>query len=351
MLALWQAEWVAGLIKNLHPEIEVVLNKIKTTGDKILDVPLAKVGGKGLFVKEIEEALSAGSADLAVHSMKDVPVEFPKGLHLAAVLKREETRDALVAPIDAGGRTPIDAGGRTPIDAGDRIPIDAGDRIPAGVRIDGIHGLPRGARVGTSSLRRASQLLALRPDLNILQLRGNVDTRIKKLDEGQYDAVVLAAAALIRLGIQGRLTHLIPFEASLPAVGQGAVGIECRAGDEFINALLKPLNDAETSLCVRAERAFLRRLQGGCQVPIAASARLLDAATLEMDGLVGSVDGKRIIRGSISGNGFGGGGNIPGCARGENSLSLADALGTTLADDLLSRGAREILQEVYEKGY
>lgn len=319
MLALWQAEWVAGLIKKLYPDVMVELLKIKTTGDKILDVPLAKVGGKGLFVKEIEEALVAGNADIAVHSMKDVPVELPKGLHLAAILKREESRDALVAPV--------------------------------GVRIDGIHGLPHGARVGTSSLRRASQLLALRPDLQILQLRGNVDTRIRKLDEGQYDAVVLAAAALIRLGIRERITHLIPSDVSLPSVGQAAVGIECRADDGHNNKLLKPLNDPETSLCVCAERAFLARLQGGCQVPIAASARLIQGAELVMDGLVGSVDGTRIIRGSASEN-ISAGGDVSGGGdiSGEASVQRAEALGETLADDLLARGAREILQEVYERG-
>jgi hydroxymethylbilane synthase len=278
-------------------------------------------------VKEIEEALSAGGADLAVHSMKDVPVEFPEGLHLAVILKREESRDALV--------------------------------LPRGSVIAGIHALAHGARVGTSSLRRASQLLALRPDLNILQLRGNVDTRIRKLDEGQYDAVVLAAAALIRLGILGRITHLIPSEVCLPAVGQGAVGIECRAGDERINALLKPLDDPETSICVRAERAFLRRLQGGCQVPIAASARFsansLRGATLVLDGLVASVDGRQIIRGSASENFLAGGleniSGVRGCEiADENSIRLAETLGTALADDLLARGAREILREVYDKG-
>jgi hydroxymethylbilane synthase len=342
MLALWQAQWVVGQIKKLYADLTVDLLKIKTTGDKILDVPLAKVGGKGLFVKEIEEALVSCSADIAVHSMKDVPVEFPKGLHLAAILKREESRDALVAPV--------------------------------GVQMGGIDGLPHGARVGTSSLRRASQLLALRPDLKILQLRGNVETRIRKLDEGQYDAIVLAAAALIRLGIQERITHLIPSDISLPAVGQGAVGIECRINDKHINALLKPLNDPETSICVRAERAFLARLQGGCQVPIAASARLNanspDGATLTLDGLVAGVDGTRIIRGSASENIFtvGGAENIftSGGASGniitdgdvsgagensyETSIQRAEALGKNLADELLARGARAILKEIYEQG-
>lgn len=294
-LALWQSEWVSSEIKKLRPDIEVSLVKIKTTGDKILDVPLAKVGGKGLFVKEIEEALLRGDIDLAVHSMKDVPTDLPSGLHLAAICKREDPRDAFIS-------------------------------LRPGVK--GIDDLPQGAVVGTSSLRRSCQLLSRRPDLRIIQLRGNLDTRLRKLDEGHFDAIIVAAAGVKRLGLEERITSILPPEVSLPAIGQGAIGIECRVDDEFINNLLSPLNDPETSLCVRAERAFLKILEGGCQVPIAAYARI--EGSLIMDGLVGSLSGDKLIRGHL-----------------EGSPEECELIGKSLAEYILSRGAKEILDEVY----
>lgn len=301
-LALWQAEWVKSELMRMNPGLEVELNKIKTTGDKILDVPLAQVGGKGLFVKEIEEALLAGEADLAVHSMKDVPTEFPAGLYLAVICKREDPRDAFITKKE-------------------------GSKF----RFDTFESLPKGATVGTSSLRRSCQLLNIRPDLKIAQLRGNLDTRLRKLDEGVFDAIILAAAGVKRLGWAERISEIMSYETSLPAIGQGAIGIECRTGDEFINKLIAPLNDYETSVCVRAERACLKKLEGGCQVPIAAHARLT-ANGIVIDGLVGSVSGDEIIR-----------------ARVEGKPEEAEQLGAGLGDDLLSKGADKILSEVYGK--
>jgi hydroxymethylbilane synthase len=308
-LALWQAEWVKAELQRMNPGLDVELNKIKTTGDKILDVPLAQVGGKGLFVKEIEEALLRGEADLAVHSMKDVPTEFPEGLHLAVICEREDPRDVFIAPVQ--GSKP---------------------------RVQSFRELPQGATIGTSSLRRACQLLSVRPDLRIIQLRGNLETRIRKLDEGQFDAIILAAAGVKRLGWEQRITEVIGPEVSLPAIGQGAIGIECRIGDEFINTLIAPLNHAETAVCVRAERALLKRLQGGCQVPIAAHARIERRAenkeaareVLVLDGLVGSVNGDRIIKDHLEG-------------RPEDGESM----GIRLAEMLLAKGADKILSEVY----
>ncbi len=299
-LALWQAEWVKSELKRINPALEIELNKIKTTGDKILDVPLAQVGGKGLFVKEIEEALLSGGADLAVHSMKDVPTEFPEGLHLAAICRREDPRDAFLSQMQG-----------------------------ATFRVPNFEQLPEGASVGTSSLRRSCQLLNARPDLKVMQLRGNLDTRLRKLDEGQFDAIILAAAGVKRLGWAERITQILSPETSLPAIGQGAVGIECRTDDKFINDLISALNHYETEICVRGERACLRRLEGGCQVPIAAHARLIERKMV-MDGLVGSVSGDRIIRSQVEG-------------RPED----AKALGTKLAEDLLTKGADKILSEVY----
>ncbi|MEK6672321.1 MAG: hydroxymethylbilane synthase, partial [Nitrospirota bacterium] len=233
-LALWQAEWIKSQLQSLYPDLQVDLNKIKTTGDKILDVPLAKVGGKGLFVKEIEEALLKGEADIAVHSMKDVPTDFPEGLHLPVITKREDPRDAFISRISNFK-----------------------------FQISNFKELPNCATVGTSSLRRSCQLLSIRPDLRIEQLRGNIDTRFRKLDEGQFDAIILAAAGVIRLGWADRITETLTPDVSLPAIGQGAVGIECRTGDKFINDLIAPLNHSETFVCVRAERAFLKKLEGG----------------------------------------------------------------------------------------
>ncbi|MDX9714126.1 MAG: hydroxymethylbilane synthase [Dissulfurispiraceae bacterium] len=298
-LALWQAEWVASQIKKLNPELTVELLKIKTTGDKILDVPLAKVGGKGLFVKEIEEALMRDEADLAVHSMKDVPTELPDQLHLAIVCEREDPRDAFIAPI--GKNTP-----------------------------KCFNDLPYGATVGTSSLRRSCQLLHMRPDIKIGQLRGNLDTRLRKLDEGVYDAIILAAAGVKRLGWGDRITEELDYNVSLPAIGQGAVGIECRRNDSFINELIRPLDHFETSVCVRAERSLLKKLEGGCQVPIAGHAKF-ENNKVRIEGLVGSVDGSRIIKTTTEG--------LP---------EDAEALGINIANELLSMGAKEILDDVYK---
>jgi len=299
-LALWQAEWIKSELEQRNPDITIELNIIKTTGDKILDVPLAQVGGKGLFVKEIEEAMLKGEADLAVHSMKDVPTELPDELHLSTITKREDPRDAFLTQIQ-----------------------------DSKFKIQNIESLPQGAKVGTSSLRRICQLLSIRPDLNITHLRGNVDTRIRKLDEGEFDAIILATAGVKRLGHEDRITEKIPTDISLPAIGQGAVGIECRVDDEFTNSILKALDHYETSVCVRAERAFLKKLEGGCQVPIAAYAQLKNGEIV-MEGLVGSIDGTTLLKESLTGK-----------------PEDAEKLGTTLAEKLLSKGAKEILDEVY----
>lgn len=294
-LALWQANWVKGLIEKGNPGVTVELIKILTKGDKILDVPLAKVGGKGLFVKEIEEALLREEADIAVHSMKDVPTELPEGLHLPVILKREDPRDAWFSK--------------------------------DGVLFSEIR---KGAKVGTSSLRRQAQLRAARPDLVFDDLRGNVDTRLRKLSEGQYDAIVLAAAGVKRLGLADNVTEYLGTEITLPAIAQGAVGIECRENDAETNALIAPLNHHETWINVSAERAFLATLEGGCQVPIAGFAEN-DGAQVSMRGLVGSLDGKTLLR-----------------AEDYGAVENAAALGVKLANELLDKGAREILAEVYQ---
>jgi hydroxymethylbilane synthase len=300
-LALWQAEWVKSEIQHLHSEIEISLIKIKTTGDMILDVPLAKIGGKGLFVKEIEEAILRHKVDMAVHSMKDVPTELPEGLHLAAICRREDPRDALITKVQSSE-----------------------------FKVQSYKDLPHGATVGTSSLRRLCQLRNIRPDLKIVQLRGNLDTRIRKLDEGQFDAIIVAVAGVKRLGLAYRITEILEPEICLPAIGQGAIGIECRVNDKVINTILGALNHQETSISVRAERALLRKLGGGCQVPIAAYARIEDGRVI-MDGLVGSITGERVIK-----------------SHAEGKLEDHERLGTNLAEDLLSRGAKEILAEVYQ---
>jgi hydroxymethylbilane synthase len=293
-LALWQAEYVRDILLQYHPDLNVELVKMTTQGDKILDTPLAKVGGKGLFVKELEAGLLSGDADIAVHSMKDVPVELPEGLHLSVICPREDPRDAFVSKNYAS-----------------------------------FESLPKGARLGTSSLRRQCQLAAQRPDLNIIDLRGNVNTRLQKLDAGDYDAIILAAAGLKRLGMQDRITETLSPEISLPAIGQGAVGIECRADDDWVNELLAPLNDRDTAIRVRAERALNHRLQGGCQVPIAGYAELAHGVIL-LRGLVGTVDGSKIIHGEIAGQ-----------------PEDAEYLGRVLAEDLLTRGADKILESLY----
>lgn len=293
-LALWQAEWVKSELEIKYPGITVPLTKIKTTGDKILDVPLAQVGGKGLFVKEIEEAMLSNEIDIAVHSMKDVPTFFPDGLHLSCITKREDARDALLT----------------------RNKVKFKD-------------LPKGANIGTSSLRRQAQLMHARPDFVIHQLRGNVDTRLRKLKEGQFDAIILAAAGIKRLGLAENVTEYIDPEISLPAIGQGALGIECRVDDRELNDLIAFFNHTDTRTCVTGERALLRRLEGGCQVPIACYGQMKEGR-LRLIGLVGSVDGKRIIKDTIEGD-----------------PDKAEKLGVTLAEKLLSRGADMILREVY----
>jgi len=293
-LAVHQSEWVQARIRELVPHVTVTLQRIQTSGDKILDVPLAKIGGKGLFVKEIEEALLSGEIDLAVHSMKDVPTELPPGLDLLCIPSREDPRDALISR--------------------------------DGVRFKE---LPRGAKVGTSSLRRQAQLLQARPDLSIGMLRGNLDTRLRKLRDGQFDAIVLAAAGLRRLGWEQEITEYLAPELSLPAIGQGALGIEGRRDDTFVRAVLSRLEDAPTRTTIIAERSLLRRLQGGCQVPIAAHARLT-GSELVLDGLVASVDGKEIIRDRVTG-----------------SADDPHSMGVQLAERLLTRGGDRILQAIY----
>jgi hydroxymethylbilane synthase len=294
LLATTQSTWVKNQIEAEHPGVSVELEIIVTKGDKILDVPLAKVGGKGLFVKEIEEALLRRDVDLAVHSMKDVPSELPKELHLGIIPLRENPHDAFIS-----------------------------------TQFTTLADLPLGATVGTSSLRRRAQLASLRPDLNIVDLRGNLDTRLRKLDEGQFQAIILAAAGLNRLGMSSRATGYFSAKEMLPAVGQGALGIELRRDDAELLAGLAFLNDAKTTVAVAAERAFLYRLEGGCQVPIGAFAEV-NNGQLELTGLVASVDGKQVLKDSVSG-----------------PEDKAQDLGTQLANKLLDMGGREILAEVY----
>ena len=291
-LALWQAEEVSRRLRQAHPGLQVELVTMTTQGDRILDTPLARIGGKGLFVKELEQGMLEGRADIAVHSMKDVPLAFPDGLGLAVVLDREDPRDAFVS-----------------------------NRYP------GLSALPQGARVGTSSLRRQCQLRARRPDLTLHDLRGNVGTRLRRLDEDEYDAIILAAAGLKRLGLANRITAILAPEESLPAVGQGAIGIECRADDDAVRELLAPLDDPATRTRVSAERAFNARLNGGCQVPIAGYAELLAHDRLRLRGLVGTPDGRTMVADEVSG-----------------PAAQAEALGAALADRLLARGAGEMLR-------
>lgn len=294
-LAMWQAEYTAARLKALHPDLEVEIIGMTTKGDKILDAPLAKVGGKGLFVKELEQGMLANEADIAVHSMKDVPVDFPEGLYLAVIMEREDPRDAFVSN-----------------------------------KYETLDQLPQGACVGTSSLRRQCQISELRPDLRIEPLRGNVNTRLAKLDAGEYDAIILAAAGLVRLGFEERIRSRIEPSASLPAIGQGAIGIECRIEDPRVNALIAPLHDRDTADRVFAERAMNARLHGGCQVPIAGHA-VLDGDRLQLKGLVGSPDGSRILR-----------------AESEGPRGDAEAIGTRVAEDLLGQGADEILSALMD---
>ena len=305
-LALWQANHTKARLEATRPGTEVELHIIKTKGDKILDVALAKVGGKGLFVTELEEALARGDVDLAVHSMKDVPAQLHVGLELVAVSAREDAADALC--VRSGGQSPLV--GQSP------------PSLPVGKLVV----LPQGARVGTSSLRRRCQLLAARPDLQIELLRGNVDTRLRKLDEGGYDAIVLAAAGLVRLGLAARITERLPFELSLPAVGQGVLGFEARADDaETIALVREALHDADGADAASAERAFLARIGGGCQTPLAAHARV-DGADLALVARVGTPDGKTILEDRRRGH-----------------RATAAALGAAAAEALLAQGADAIL--------
>jgi len=293
-LALWQAEYVKSALEQAHPGLRVSLVPMVSRGDKLLDAPLAKIGGKGLFVKELETALLENEADIAVHSMKDVPMDFPEGLGLFCICEREDPRDAFVSN-----------------------------------RFDSLDALPAGSIVGTSSLRRQAQLLARRPDLRIHFLRGNVNTRLAKLDAGEYDAIILAAAGLIRLGFEDRIRSSISVDDSLPAGGQGAVGIECRTADAEVHALLAPLHHCDTAVRVNAERALNKRLNGGCQVPIACYA-VLEGDQLWLRGLVGQPDGGQLLR-----------------AESRAPADEAEQLGVRVAEDLLGQGAETILKAVY----
>ena len=303
-LALWQANWVKGKLSEWNPGIAVEIHKIKTTGDKILDVPLAKVGGKGLFVKEIEEALFDKKIDIAVHSMKDVPTDLPEGLCISAITEREDPRDALISK--------------------DGLKLKE---------------LKKGAKIGTSSLRRQVQLLNFRNDFEIHQLRGNLNTRIKKLSAGDFAAIILAAAGVKRMGWEDKITEYLPYDIFLPAIGQGALGIEIRESDKEAKKIVEKFNHRETSLCVRAERSFLKRLEGGCQVPIAAFGTIIPPSPpfnkggeggIKLEGLVGSIDGKILYRDSE-----------------EDKENNIEELGVRLAEKLLNMGADKILKEVY----
>ena len=294
-LARWQAEHVASRLQSLHEHVATELVPITTRGDRMLHAPLAKVGGKGLFIKELEQAILAGAADIAVHSMKDVPVELPPGLTIPATTEREDPRDVLVSREHSG--------------------LDA---------------LPRGSRVGTSSLRRQCQLRALRPDLDIANLRGNVNTRLGKLEDGEFDAIVLASAGLKRLGLEALISEYLEPERLLPAIGQGVMGIECRAGDTDVRALIAPLHEPAAAAELAAERALNRALGGGCQVPIAGFAETREPGVLRLRALVAKVDGSLVLRDDRHG-----------------TVDAAGALGRAAAHALLARGAREILAEVY----
>ena len=295
-LALAQSEWIKKKIEGRHTDVQVELVRIKTTGDKILDSPLSKIGGKGLFVKEIEEALLNKHIHMAVHSMKDVPAELPDELMLCAFPERENPRDAFISIED-----------------------------------NSIESLPQGSTVGTSSLRRSAQLLSMRSDLDIIALRGNVDTRLRRLESRDVRAIILAAAGLRRLGLEDRITSIIPSEQVLPAIGQGALGLEVRRDDHNTISLLDFLNHKPTEITVRAERAFLKKLEGGCQVPIAAFA-VLNSNTVHLRGMVAELDGSRIIRDEISGE-----------------KNQAEEIGIDLAKRLLDAGAGDILSSIYKR--
>ena len=293
---MWQAEQVGRLLQKAHLGLGVEFVGMATQGDKILDTPLAKIGGKGLFVKELEQGLLDGRADIAVHSMKDVPVSLPDGLHLPVILEREDPRDAFVS-----------------------------NQYP------NLEQVPEGAVLGTSSLRRQCQIAELRPDLKLVSLRGNVNTRLRKLDDGEFDGIVLASAGLKRLGLKKRISCILSPDQCLPAIGQGAIGIECRTDDERVNRLLEVLDDHETAVCVQAERALNTRLMGGCQVPIAGYA-VISHDMLFVRGLVGEPDGSRVMRAEMRGG-----------------VAEAEALGIALAEELLGQGADQILKHLYQE--
>jgi hydroxymethylbilane synthase len=295
-LALYQAEWVKEKLVKTHLHLNVTLVKIKTMGDKVQDAPLAKIGGKGLFVKEIEEALLDRRIDVAVHSMKDVPTEFPEGLHLPVITEREDPRDVFISR----------------------------DKTH-------LKDLPGGAKIGTSSLRRQAQLLHVRPDFEIIPLRGNLQTRLKKLDTLKLHGIVLALAGVKRMGLAEKITEILPVEISLPAIGQGALGIETRVDDAVTEGYLRFLNDPDSAITVSGERAFLKRLEGGCQVPVAAFGTR-QGSMLRLDGIVGTVDGKRLLKHRL-----------------EGPIEKAESIGVELAEILLNQGAREILDEIYGK--
>ena len=294
-LAIWQAAWVKRRLEERYSDMDARIVSIKTMGDKILDVPLAKVGGKGLFVKEIEIALIEGDVDLAVHSMKDVPTRLMEELAIVAVTEREDPRDAVV------GNTPVS-----------------------------LLELPAGSRIGTSSLRRQAQILAARPDFEVLPLRGNLNTRMRKLREGDYDAIILAMAGIKRLELEGEVTEVLDIETMLPAIGQGALGIETRVDDEKVKRMVSFLDHEPTRLCVASERSFLHRLEGGCQVPVAAHGRITEAGRVVLEGLVADVNGTKVIR-----------------LEGEGGADQVDALGRDLADRILDAGGRQILEALY----
>ena len=293
-LALWQAEYIAAKIEKQYPTVRVELRRMTTKGDRILDAPLAKIGGKGLFTKELEQAMLAGEIDLAVHSLKDMPTEVPDGLVIGAVTER----------------------------------LDAGDAFVS-VRYQSMEELPQGAKVGTSSLRRRAQLLAVRPDLKIHDLRGNVNTRLAKLDAGEFDAIVLAAAGLKRLGLGERIRMILPRSMILPAVGQGALAIECRADDMRILELIDFLRDPQMTAAATAERAFLRRVEGGCQIPVGVYAEVGAGNVLHVEAMISSVDGMRVCR-----------------SRSRGTPETAEKIGIALAEELLDVGGREILKEI-----
>lgn len=292
-LALWQADYIAGCLRKQYQDLVVEIRRIATTGDKILDVPLAKIGGKGLFTKELEVEMLEKKIDLAVHSLKDMPTQLPEGLRLAAVTKRFDAGDAIVSP-----------------------------------KYKTLDALPAGAKVGTSSLRRKAQLLHARPDLKICDLRGNVGTRLEKLETENFDAIILAAAGLKRLGLADRITGILPKEVCLPAVGQGALAIETRADDLELMGLLEFLNDRETAGTAAAERAFLKAVEGGCQVPVGVYATA-DGRRLDVEAVIATVDGKTLLKDKLSG-----------------SIEDAASLGEALADRMLAGGGREILRLV-----